>query len=233
LSGSVRRVWSQWNRDVPFGVSLALVIGFFLSLMWHRKLTRWPVPVLAAVVGWIVPVLAIQRVVPFDRVWLFLFPLFAMQGAAGVTGLLKMPVAKPSRQSAVIAIISVAPSFWLALRLLSSQSVYYSAATGTLRDAEAITIFLKSYLQAGDRVLASVPSDAPLVYYFNLHGIPLEHFKTGLDSANRVLIVVNKAERQELESFLEMKHSARADFSAARVIRYYESATLYRMDRMM
>ena len=162
---SLLSVWSQWNRDVPSGVSFVLVLGFVASLALHKRLSRHRVPLIMATVVWLVPMLLLQRVVPFERVWLFLLPLYFAIASAGLIYGFSLFESKKVRASALVSAVSVALSLWLGLKVVSSQSVYYSDETGTLRDAQKIAVFLQGYLKAGDRVLAGVPSDAPLIYY--------------------------------------------------------------------
>jgi 4-amino-4-deoxy-L-arabinose transferase-like glycosyltransferase len=230
---SLLSVWNQWDRDVPFGISVLLVIGFFVSLIFHRRLSHYRVPLVAAVVAWLVPILAVQRVVPFERVWLFLFPLFVVVASSGVIDFFRLVELNAVMKSLAVATLSLTVSFWLAFGTLSSQSVYYSNETGTFRDAEAMAIFLKSHMKPGDRVLAGIPSDAPLIYYFNLHDIPLGYFKIDMDSAKRILMVVNEPNHQTVGGFLDRIGLALTEFSIPKVVRSYESATLYQMDRAM
>ena len=228
---SLHSVWSQWNRDVPAGVSLVLVLGFVASLVLHKRLNRYRVPLIVAIVVWLVPVLLVQRVVPFERVWLFLLPLYFAIASAGLIYSFSLFESKKVRASALVPAVSVALSLWLGLKVVSSQSVYYSDETGTLRDAQEITVFFQGYLKAGDRVLAGVPSDAPLIYYFDSYGVSREYLRSDLSLSQRVLIVVNESSHQTIGEFLHRVKFGLAEFSSPRVIRRYQSATLYEMNR--
>lgn len=231
LPGSLLSVWRQWNRDLPWGIRVVLVAGFCVGSLFHRRLSSYRVPIVVAAAVWLVPVLLLQRVVPFERVWLFLLPLYFMVASAGLVYGLNILESKILRLSFLVAIVSVALSLWLSLGVIASQSVYYSDETGTLRDAEAITWYLQGHLKSGDRILAPVPSDAPLVYYFDHHGISREYLTADLVAVQRIIAVVNLSDHQTLRALLDRTKIEQAEFGAPRMIRRYESAVLYQMDK--
>ena len=225
---SLYLIWTHWNRDVPTVISFLLVIGFFTSLVFHRRLTSYTVPIVLAVGIWLIPVLMFQRVVPFKRVWLFLFPLFAILASSGVSYLLRLIESKIiNNKSFIVTLLAVALSFWLNLNVVTTQSVYYSNETGTLRDAEEITIFLKDYLKPKDRVLAPRPSNLPLEYYFKTYDVPVKYLSSDLNSSRRILIIVNKSKHQTLWEILDKEGLLGTNLNVPKSIRHYESATLY------
>ncbi|MDH5661480.1 MAG: glycosyltransferase family 39 protein [Elusimicrobiota bacterium] len=229
---SLRSVWNHWNRGIPFGISFLFVIGFFTSLVFHRRLTIHRVPIILAVAMWCIPALVVHRVVPPVRVWLFLLPLYIGFASSGVSYLLRTIGSKINRYNYVIfGILTITVSFWLSLNVIHTKSVYYYQDNRTLRDAETITIFLKDYLKPGDRVLADCPSDAPLMYYFNLYDVPVEHFFYDLDSSYRILAIVHEL-RQTLEGLLREEGLAVTNYSVPELIRQYKYASLYEINRV-
>ncbi len=152
-------------------------------------------------------------------------------GSAGFVHGLSFLTSAKARLSILVAVVSVALSLGLSLRVASSQSVYYSDETGTLRDAEAITLFLQSYLKSGDRVLLGVPSDAPLIYYFDRYGVPRTRLTTNLASSRRVVVLVNLSSRQTVEAILDSVKLDRGRFDGAQRLRTYKSAIIYPLDR--
>jgi len=229
---SLRSVWNQWNRDIPVGISFLFVIGFFTSLVFHRRLTIHRVPIILAVAMWCIPVLIVHRVIPYVRVWLFLLPLYIGLASSGVSYFLRPIGSKINHYRYVIFVILVITlSFWLSLNVIRTKSVYYSEEQGTLRDAEAITIFLEDYLKHGDRVLAVCPSDAPLLYYFNLYDVPVKHLFYDLHSSYHILVVVNEP-RQTLEGLLDQEGLSVSNYSVPKLIQQYKYASLYEMNRV-
>ncbi|HEX9442876.1 MAG TPA: glycosyltransferase family 39 protein, partial [Candidatus Binatia bacterium] len=232
LPASLLSTWRQWNRDLPPALGALLLGGFLLALVCHRRLSAHRVAIAWAAALWLAPVILLQRVVPFERVWLFLLPLYFIVAAAGLVHAFGLLKAKTMRPAVVLPVAAVALSLALGLGAISTRSVYYSNETGTLRDAEAITLFLRGYLRPGDRLLLGIPSDQPLLYYFYRYGVTPEYFIAPLSSSRRVLVLVNLSHGQELARLLERMPFDRSRFGAPKAVRSYDSAVLYQMDRL-
>ena len=232
---SLRSIWDLWNRDVPTGISLLLLIGFLTSLVFHKRLTLYRVPIVLAVAIWCIPILIVfivQRVVPFNRRSLFLLPLYAGIASSGVVCLLRPVASKMFRYwPLVFGILTLALSVSLGMNVIRTQSLYYSEETGLLREAEPMTLFLKGYLRSGDGILATTPSDAPLGYYFNLHGVPLKYLYADLSESRRIFIIVNESHHQTLTGLLKSAGLSTNDLSVPKLIRQYPFASLYEINK--
>jgi 4-amino-4-deoxy-L-arabinose transferase-like glycosyltransferase len=203
----LKAFWSQWNRDLPLAVSVALVAGFAVSTILHRRTANHKVPVLLAAVLWCVPVLIVMRALPWPRVWLYLLPLYFIIAAAGlcyVVGLLARAVRL--RASAACAVLALAISAGVGANVAHTRSVYYSEETGTLRDAERVAVTLGRELKPGDKLLAYSPAGAPLLFYFKKHEVPIGPLVSeDRDSWRRVFVVVDTP-RHNLKWVLAKTH---------------------------
>src|SRR5208282_3603410 len=84
LPASLASTWWGWNRDLPAWLAAALAASFVISLLGYRRIDRQRVPLALALLLWVGPLLLLQRVVPFDRVWLFALLLYFIGAAAGL-----------------------------------------------------------------------------------------------------------------------------------------------------
>ena len=184
---SIFSLWYYWNRDIPWILSQLLVAGFIISLIFHKNLSLYRVPILIAVVFWCIPVVFIKRAVPYERVWLFLLPLYFIFASAGISYPVKLLEQKFRYRFSLIPLVSIILCIFL------TMIVYYSYPTYPmdLRDGEQIALFLKGYLKPHDTVLAIEPSDAPLEYYFIKYNIPLNYLNASIGPSNRVVLVIN------------------------------------------
>ncbi len=238
---SLYLVWQQWNRDIPTGISVALLIGFFTSLFVHKKIARHRISIILPVLIFLLPVLVIQRVVPYSRVWLFLLFLYIGVSSAGlwyIVGLIKLgdTSAKIMVYTAFALILSVS----MGLNVVYTQSVYYSEETGILTDAEQITVYLKDYLQPGDRVFAVGPADFPLLYYFEKYNISNNYLFSDTAAADRILVITNKS-GQTVEEIFNTGQTAKGilnlgefplnKYSGAELVRNFKYAGLYQLIR--
>jgi len=225
-------VWKYWNMYVPVGLQLILIIGFLTSLTFHKRLTSHRVPIILAVIIWLIPHLLIQRVVPFPRVWIFLLPLYLLIASSGICYLLNQIKSKfhGDKSTIITTIMIVMLSFWIGLKLVDSPSIYYTNDRVTLRDAESITIFLKGYLRPDVRVLCDGLSKPILAYYFDDYDVPTSYLSTDLESSRQLIVVVNKTTCPSLEMVLDEYTLSKKDLKEPELIKKYKSADIYRID---
>ncbi|MCP4764236.1 MAG: hypothetical protein GY870_20855 [archaeon] len=231
---SLSSTWIEWNRDIPVGISYILALGFATAVLTHKRLTQYRIPLILSVIAFVLLVLIAQRVVPYNRVWLFLLPLYigiACTGCyflIGCTTLINKHYTQPFYSALALVF-----SMYLSFNAIHTKSVYKSNDLGTLRDAEQISFFLKDYLKTGDKVLVVCPSDFPIIYYFNKLNIPIEYLITNINSAdhflnkaNRILIIVNNHE-QSLEDLLS--NARLKNYEAAKIVKKYKEATIFQL----
>jgi len=230
IPSALSALWHQWNRDIPRAVEFLFIIGFVTSLILHKRSAAHRIPIVLAVVIWCVPVLMVQRVIPFERVWLFLLPLFFILASSGLSYIYclinsQIGKARPIFFTTLIVVVSG----WMGINAIRSQSVYYSEE-GAFRDAEDIVLFLKERLEPQDSVVAGFNA-APLEYYFMAHEVPVQYLADA-DESIRVWTAVNGAPAERLNDILALHGVSRTDFTKPRLIKKFDFAELYQMDRI-
>lgn len=228
---SIHSVWSQWNRDISIILSLLMAAGFIASVIFHKKIAADRVPLILSVIFWIINILMLQRVVPYNRVWLFLLPLYIGLASSGIAYIVEAIHLKINRDNKnlnfIFALLTILLFLLLSINVMRTKSIYNSEETGIFRDAEQVAIFLKAYLKEGDRVLST--SEAPLEYYFNLHGLPVDEYLyfSELNSARRILVIINKSNHKSLSQFMNEVGLSAPDLYVPRIIKQFPSATAY------
>jgi hypothetical protein len=92
------------------------------------------------------------------------------------------------------------------------------------RGLEALAHYLKGQLKPGDSVVAALPSDVPLLYYFQKEGIPSSYVNA--PTAERMWIVVNEVSGDSIERVLAtMKMNDQG--GPARLLGKFDSASLF------
>lgn len=236
LPTSVWSTWLKWNVSVPEAIGVLLVVGFGSSLIFHRRVSPYRVPLAVVTMVWIVPVVLAQRVVPYERVWLFLLPLYFVLTAAGLAYLWAFLAPGPAlRNSVLFALLGVGLSMGLGYNVERTQSVYWSDDTGTLREAQEITLWMKDHLKPGDLVLASATSYGPLEYYFQRYDLPAADYWYSAKAASerttpdgRLWVVVKEPD-QSLSKLLDQLGQARLDYSSPALVLSYQEARLYEL----
>jgi hypothetical protein len=171
LPHSLATSWALWTRDLPAPIVAVLVVGFGLGLVLHSRLSRMPgPPLMAAALVACLPILVAQRVVPFERVWLFLLPAALLTASAGLVWLLSLVASK--RLDALVSALGVGATLGLGLLVVQSGSILRSDETGSFPDAQAVTGLLAGRLAPDDSVVTSIPASLPeLQYYFRRDGL--------------------------------------------------------------
>lgn len=232
---SAIRAWQQWNVAMPEWLGLLLIIGLLVSLVFHSRVARHRVS-LAAALLWVVPVVLVQRVVPYDRVWIFLLPIYFVLGAVGLAYTWVVLTSR-IRQARIwtLELASFALCAMLAWNVFSIQSVYYSDDTGTLRDGERIVAWMKNNLTPEDIVLAVTPADAPLEYYLRMADLRAADYwystrmrGSKIGPNHRLLAVVRDA-GPELGAMLRTAGLTPSSLTEPELLQKFPESSIYRM----
>ena len=184
LPGSLLRTWAFWNRDVALPIAAVLVIGFGFASF--REMRRGRVPLGLVALGVCLGLVLVQRVAPFERVWLFLLPLYLAIASAGLVGLGSVL----GRWGNLVTWLACLFAFQLAIATLVSGSVLRSTETGTFADAAAVAYSLRGKLASGDAVVTTLPASLPeLQYYFPKVGLPIDTLVRPPEQAEHVYVV--------------------------------------------
>ncbi len=230
LPHSLASVVRQWHRDLPLPLAAMLGAAFAVALVAHRRVGRvWFPPALAAVVG-IVPLVAAQRVVPFERVWLFLLPLYLTTAAAGLVFVLRPLAARAGGPDALAVALALALAGGLGGNAVASRAVYRSEDTSTFRDGEDVAALLDSRLRSGDKVLVAPPADAILEYWLRRRGRDPAALLYWSDpgAARRFFVVVKTGPRDyTLAHVLADVRLRGVRLASPRVLRRYPETVVY------
>jgi hypothetical protein len=226
-----RSLWNTmagWNRDLPLSVALLLALGFLVAVVAHRRVSRFRfAPALAAAV--VLPIVLAQRVVPYDRVWLFLLPLYLITAAAGIVGLAAHLRTRRlfAPGVAALALVTVAA---LGAHEVSARAVYRSEDTSTFRAAEPVVRFLEPRLGPNARILAAPPPDQILEYYLDERGLDGGRMLYGNFPAGRLFVVVKTGRHEyRLRRVLGWRPGSHVGRSHPVLVRRFDGALVYEL----
>ena len=198
LPPTIREALLSWSLGIPPLVSLALAACAVVALRRHASLSRFPIGIPLAAFAWCAWLLVVNHRAPFPRVWLWLFPVAAGLAGAGIARIMEQrPRARVILEQRA-EVFAIAFAFAAALSVAMSRSVLKTRDTGTFPDARQAAAALSRVLQPGDRVLAAIPSNAPLSYYLDKLGVSESYLTADERRARRVIVVVNQSEGQTL-----------------------------------
>lgn len=224
--------WLEWNAGFPYQGMIVLV-GFGLSLVFHRQISRHIIPMQLVAVLWIAITFLIQRPNPWSRIWVYLFPPMALWGAAGWLGLvqsIRLPFLKSIRFADILALVAAASL----LGFGAYQAVKNLPETTALREVEKTTLFLKDHLQPGDVIAMDYPWDVPFWYYARRHALPVDSYKVEKGQLyQRVFVVVSPGYEQTVAMVLatHAKKGITCAFNSIHMLEKIDNIVIYECEK--
>lgn len=236
LPATLVRAWRQWNADLPrpLGIALAAcaVIGL-VGAMRHRGRRGRMFGLAGTILGWGLGVASLQRVAPYERVWLFLMPLYAGCVACGLDAIVGVACRHAGGDRLVGgSSLAVAGGLGLVALVVLGGSIRRDAARQAMSHGDAMVRDLRAILRPGDGVLVAWPADAPLKYAFLAGGLPVEFLHDyRVRGAGRLYVAVHRPSGQTPESVLRAGAIAAPAGAAPRLVRDYGESALYLLER--
>ncbi len=193
---SLVEVVISWAQPYRFPFALPLGVVALAGVVRSTRVSREGVSVTLAGYVWCATLLLATHRAPFARTWLWLLPVVAV--AIGTLGdaLLARPrmrILIPYVPTIATAMAVVGVSWGFATEALGAMP-----ESGVFAGAEPIARALATQTQPGDRVLAPIPSDAPLQYYMLRAGADTALLSTPDSVTTREIIVLNAVYGQTL-----------------------------------
>jgi len=222
LIASLSGTWEMWTDQLPVLLYVVLTIGFAIGVLWQSQIGRFRVSVPIGLVLFIVPALFLQRVVPFERVWLFALPIVFIVSAAGLT-FLAARVSLPRLQLAA-SVCAISLVLYCGFSVRSAGPAY---ASNEGRGIEPIAEYLKGQLQPGDSVMAGYVGGS-VDYYFQKHGVPVAYLNAPV--AHRVFLVVSRITNETPSSILHSGGIDRKLPESPRLRATFDVASVYEVE---
>ena len=202
----IKNTWLEWNRALPYAISLIAIIGLIASLFVPKLPKDRRMPLIMAGIIWIGTALLVQRVAPWPRIWLFLLPFFVIWISAGIIGLFELVFRRiPRGDSLMVGLIGLLIAVPLISGLMRNYT-QYDQKLHSQGEVELVADYLQDYLQPNDVVVVTSPDTIVLKYYLRRNGLAKEftELKKG-KLFERAIVVVNQAQGQTLEYVLERR----------------------------
>lgn len=201
LPGLLVQVWQQWNLDIPRPIAYGFVILWTALFVMSpgragvRAMSELFLTLFAATLA----IVGYQRVIPFDRVWLFLAPIYLGMIAAALSAFVGR-LGNGSWDFALPLVVAVGLGFCV----WTSPAIPEETSKLTVNHPVELVRRLAKELRRGDAVIAEVPADAALRYYMMVNGLPTDLlYDYRINRAQRLFVVVNRPNGQTTRSVLE------------------------------
>lgn len=223
LPPSLVSTWRTWNRDWPVALTLLLGVGFAISLIWSRRCGRYLIPFPLAILAAVVPLLAAQRVVPFERVWLFALPIFLASASAGLVLVVSRADIRTNGSRFVLPISFALIFVWSAVCMWRGNSVYLANEARALEQTAGVS---EADLKPGDSVLTGLLQKRSLTYYLE-GGVSSQFIDAPI--AHNVFVVVSEVGSDTLPVILAAAKIQPQCVQEAQRIGSFEAVSVYEL----
>src|SRR5262249_23791608 len=233
-------VWSRWQEGVPSTARWLCAAAAAFALVFHRRISRDRLPLIVPLLMCSVLLSLGLRVVAYPRTWIFILVIYLMMAGAGLSRLMRaVPGLSSGQRERSEVLLAIALAVWLGGSVVATGSVYWSAETGALQDADAIVEQLQQILRPGDRLLADAPASAILAYKFRCCFPQLEPFLSADGTPRRILGLVRTHDELEGEGTpdgmrrrMSMDQVDVSAFSAPQMLAEFRTLRLYEASRL-
>lgn len=203
LPRTLNEAVQSWGLGLPPLLSLVLLGAAVYAVVRHRAVSTLRIGLPLAAFVWSAWLLVVNHKAPFPRTWLWFLPVASGLAGAGLIAI----VGKLGERGRRIAsdgapLLAVAIAVACGFSVVTSFAVLLTRDTGTYREAEEATAIIRGFIQPRDRVIAAIPTNGPLEYYFDRAGIHRAQLYLDPKAAARAIGVVDMAEGQTLDALV-------------------------------
>lgn len=220
LPGSIRGVWYSWTTGLPIVVGILLALGLLISIIFYKRICSHRVNLILVVIIWSSVIIFIQRLNPFARVWLPLFPLYLGFASAGlIYGVKQIPVILKLKDNKRFTSYNLKPEIVVivivvlfSVFVLANQSAYQIGDTGdplAVPGVDEVLVNVQRYMKSDDLVCVAAWSAPIYQYYFERLGLPLSQFTPSqnfndpipeIKNPKRYIVITSKQESKSTKS---------------------------------
>ena len=168
----------DWAAPIPAIILVGIAVTVFDKRRLNSTQSHWSFLAVLIPCICLPAFVAIQRVIPFARVWLFLLPLSAVVGSIGLCRLNHL--LKHTPRTVMLGILTMMFLVWPVLQQVSNDSIAKSPLTGAFPESHEVLQYIRELDDEDpDRkliVVTGFPVGAPLAYMALLNDVSLDHF---------------------------------------------------------
>ena len=179
LDPRIIRAWNKWMIGFGTAAEYLFMGGFFVSLFFYRKISNQKLPLQVFLVLAVAILLALQRVSPLPRIWLYLAAFYLIFAAAGLVWLVSLPlqqIAGPTHTGRILAV-----AIPLVILGAFANMLIARAQNPVFQDRDLLpeyyaADYLAEHLKPEDTIVAAGPVDIQTAYYLSHHNISFDRF---------------------------------------------------------
>ena len=181
--------WKRWNLDMPVWLSIALLVGFFVSIVFQGVWGRLRLsPILVALVT-LPPLLFLMANANYVRLWVFYLPVYLVLATGGIGGFIQLALPHLRKQTPFIGLASLVVTLVLGVNVLASDSVVTGLETGLMNYSEEAVLTAKQNARQGDLIICDGFCQAVRIYAA-IHGVEIAPFQPVSDVSGQSVFLI-------------------------------------------
>lgn len=174
----IAKTWRKWGARIEPTAEYLFAAGFLVSLFFYRKVSNQKLPLQVFLGLAVVILLALQRVTPLPRMWLYLEAFYLMFAAAGLVwlaDLLIRKIARPPWSERILSFIILLTAIGGCVGILTSRQQAIVMNRGPLPEQYAAD-YIAGHIKPEHTILATGPVTVRTAYYSSMNGVPFDRF---------------------------------------------------------
>ena len=202
LQSRLSELWTVLNQGIVPGFGIFLILGFILSLIFHRKTSRETIPLQIVSLLTFSMLIAIQRPNIFARTWVFYYPLMLIWVTAGWLSLIDQ-IGNNNLNLKRLRIFFISLfSLIIIVNGISYVKNEYPTSQKYFGDVEQATMFLADQLNPDDIVVITATDDAAMWFFFEKYKLGREFFLRNRPF-HRAFVVTTRSKNQTVEEVIQ------------------------------
>lgn len=186
MFSSLQEFYLMFTTDMPVLLQLFFFLGIIISLFVYKQARFF----LFAFIICLFFAFFIQRVIPYNRVLVFIFPLFFILSALGIYFIIN--IIFKTKQYLVVLIVSSIVVTFLSFNTVRSNSPSVEFDFTPIKKYDAVLTHLKKSVGTNDRLLCMFPMEASIKSYCYFYNIPISSFSNDPINSDKVFIIVGE-----------------------------------------
>lgn len=183
MFSSLQELYAMFATDMPVVLQLFFFVGIIISLVIYKQFRYFSISFIFCLLF----AFFVQRVIPYNRVLVFIFPLVFIFAALGIYHVIEIVFKK--KQLIIVLITSLMITVSLALNTIQSNSPSVEFDYTPIREYDKVLTHLKKSAGKNDRLLCVFPMEASIKSYGYFYNIPVCNFFNEPLTSEKVFII--------------------------------------------
>lgn len=196
IARAMKELVMMFTTDIPIAIQVILLVGLSTGLIINKHFRYFILSLLICLLF----AFFVQRVIPYNRVLVFIFPLIFCMSAVGIIHLIKRLITNSQFLSVII--ISLFTVVFLSNITINSKSPCKEFDFTPISEIKPIFSYLKKSVKENDHLACIFPLEASIKSYFYFYNISNNCFINDPFNSNKIFVIIGPVYRDKIDLIL-------------------------------